>query len=279
MKQTRLSRQQTRLSGMGLDEAAVPTISPWLLRWFLAYIRRYLRRHFRALRLASDGRPRVPDDVPLVVFLNHPSWWDPLVGLFLAYHLFPGRWTYAPMDRQSLQRYRIFARLGFFGIQPESTRSAREFLRMSEAILRRPERSLWITPQGAFCDPRQRPPGFQPGLAFLAAHLRGCVFLPLALEYAFREERFAEILVRFGEPVTTVDDLGRDVDAWNNRLEAAMIRTQEALAEQVIRRRADDFEVLLTGRVGIGGFYDLGRRLRAAWRRETFRSQHGDAPP
>ena len=55
------------------------------------------------------GRLRCPDG-PLIVVLNHPSWWDPLVGLVLT-ELFPDRAHYFPMDAHALQRYRIFQRL------------------------------------------------------------------------------------------------------------------------------------------------------------------------
>ena len=58
------------------------------VRGFTRYVRRYLRRHFHAVRLVRAGRPEAPAEGPLVIVLNHPSWWDPLVGAVLA-GLFP----------------------------------------------------------------------------------------------------------------------------------------------------------------------------------------------
>ncbi len=47
------------------------------------------------------GRLRCPDG-PLIVVLNHPSWWDPLVGFVLT-ELFPDRAHYFPMDAHALE--------------------------------------------------------------------------------------------------------------------------------------------------------------------------------
>ena len=86
--------------------------SPLLVRFFTRHVKRfYLARNFHAVRLSRSGRPAPVPDGPLIVVLNHPSWWDPLVGLVLT-ELFPDRAHFAPMDADALRRYRIFERLG-----------------------------------------------------------------------------------------------------------------------------------------------------------------------
>jgi 1-acyl-sn-glycerol-3-phosphate acyltransferase len=255
---------------------AVPRISPWLLGWFRWYSARYLRRHFHAVRLSRAGRPDVPDGRPLIVYLNHAAWWDPLVGLILAERLFPRRATYAPIEAKALGRYRFLERLGLFGIDPDTRSGTLRFLRLSRAILARGDTALWITPEGRFADPRERPVPFRPGLAHLARPLRSGVLLPLALEYPFWEERTPEALARFGESIPVEDGSARSVADWNALLEAHLRATQDALAEQAIRRDEGDFEVLLRGRAGVGGVYDVWRRLRARLRGETFSPQHGE---
>ena len=96
--------------------------SPWLIRLFTRHVKRfYLARDFHAVRLSRSGRPGPVPDGPLIVVLNHPSWWDPLVALVLT-ELFPDRAHYAPMDADALRRYRIFERLGMFGIEPGTMR-------------------------------------------------------------------------------------------------------------------------------------------------------------
>lgn len=260
----------------GAGSLPVSRISPWLLRWFRWYTVRYLKRHFHAVRLSRECRPDVPHGGPLVVYLNHAAWWDPLVGLVLAERLFPRRAAYAPIEAKALGRYRFMERVGLFGVDPETQSGGVRFLRVSRAILARANTALWITPEGRFADPRQRPVRFRPGLAHLARWLRSGALLPLALEYPFWEERTPEALARFGEPIQVEEGGDRTVADWNALLESRLRTTQDALARQAIRRDAEDFEVLLRGSAGVGGVYDVWRRLVARWRGESFSPEHGE---
>ena len=77
--------------------------SPRLVRFFTRHVKRFhLARNFHAVRLSRTGRPAPVPDGPLIVVLNHPSWWDPLVGLVLT-ELFPDRAHYFPMDAHALR--------------------------------------------------------------------------------------------------------------------------------------------------------------------------------
>jgi hypothetical protein len=99
-------------------------------------------------------------------------------------------------------------------------------------------------------------------------------FLPLALEYPFWEERFPEALARFGAPLSVPladPDPGIALACFADHLAAA----QDALAADARRRNRDAFEVLIGGAAGVGGFYDLWRRVKAFFRGERFRAEHG----
>jgi 1-acyl-sn-glycerol-3-phosphate acyltransferase len=247
--------------------------SPRMFGWFAWYARRHVARHFHAVRLARAGpAPFVPQG-PLIIVLNHPSWWDPLIALILS-GLWPDRAPYAPIDAGALARYRFSERLGLFGIEPRTSRGAREFLRVGLAVAHAPGTSLWLTAQGRFADPRERPVRLMGGVGHLVARLgRGCV-VPLALEYPFWSESKPEALARFG-PAIHVD--GADApDAWTARIAEALETTQDALAVETLPRDPARFEVLIEGRAGVGGVYDLWGRLRAAVRNERFQVEHSD---
>lgn len=266
------------------DRLEVPRRSRLLFAWFRWYAQRYAAKHFDAVRVLrapsparrGDALPEDPGPGPLIVLLNHPSWWDPLVCLVLA-GLFPERAPYAPMDASQLERYRFFRKLGFFGVEPGTVRGAAAFLRTSEAILRLPGTALWITAQGRFADPRERPVVLEPGVAHLARRLEAGWIVPLALEYPFWEERFPEALARFGPPIP-LESPGRSARAWLRILAEALEGAQDALARAACARDRAAFETVLEGRRGVGGFYDLFRFARAALRGERFRAGHGRAP-
>jgi 1-acyl-sn-glycerol-3-phosphate acyltransferase len=242
-----------------------------LFRW---WVRGYLRKHFHAVRLSRGTRPDVAPDLPLIVVLNHPSWWDPLVGIVLA-GLFPEHAHYAPMEADTLGRYSLFSKLGFYGLDRGTPRGAVAFLRATTAILSQPRSAVWITAQGRFTDPRVRPTLLRPGVGHLARRLDEGLILTLALEYVFWEERLPEALCRFGEPIWIGKDQGLRVSEWVERIQGSLTSAQDALRDAALSRDPTGFETLLLGKVAIGGIYDLGRRSRAWLRGERFRPEHG----
>jgi 1-acyl-sn-glycerol-3-phosphate acyltransferase len=236
-------------------------------------VRRYLARHFHAVRLARFGQaPDVPGRGPLIVAMNHPSWWDPLLGLILS-ERFAGRTPYAPIAAAALERYPILGRLGLFAIGP-GLGGARGFLRVGLGVLADPGRALWITAQGLFTDPRVRPVTLRSGVGHLAARMTGVTVVPLALEYPFWGERTPEALACFGEPVR-LD--GASAAEWSEWVAQGLGSAQDALARAAIARDPAAFDVLIAGRAGVGGLYDSWRRARAALGGRKFHDEHDEA--
>jgi 1-acyl-sn-glycerol-3-phosphate acyltransferase len=235
-----------------------------------------VRRHFHAVRLLRTHE--LPGDfarLPAVVFLNHASWWDPLICLLLASEFFPARRSFAPIDAAALQRYRFLGKLGFFGVEMGSTRGAAKFLQRAGAILESRQQMLWITPQGRFTDARVRPASFERGLAHLAGRAGSAVFLPLAVEYTFWEERTPEVLLAFGTPLFTQQHQNScGSDDWAAALERTMEDAQDRLAAAAQRRDPTEWRVLFRGASGTTAVYDAWRRLRAGFRREKFQPEH-----
>jgi len=264
--------------GVRIPDAStrVPSVSPLLLRWFTWYSRRYVRRHFHSVRISRSGLPPA-SKLPLVIYSNHASWWDALACVVLKQEFFPDRTAFAPIDAAMLQRYKMFGRLGFFGVERATRCGAIQFLRTAEAILESPKHLLAVTPQGRFADVRERPVQFEAGLGHLAGRVQHALFVPLAIEYVFWEERLPEILVRFGEPV----EVRRDNAAaskprdWTRLFEKNLDAAQYALAGESQRRNPGDFQQLLRGGAGQGGVYDWWRMFSAKLRGERFHREHG----
>ncbi|MBS0278387.1 MAG: lysophospholipid acyltransferase family protein [Proteobacteria bacterium] len=253
----------------------VPQIARPLLNAFLRYIDFYMGRRFHAVRLAKSGRPAPPPEMPLLVCLNHPSWWDPLFALLLSRCVFPGRSHYAPMESKALANYGFFRKLGFFGIEPGTVSGAKTFLEMGQAILNHPACALWVTAQGTFVDARQRPVELRSGIGHLLHRTGRCMVLPLALEYAFWNESTPEALARFGDPVMVENGADSPAAEWTARIAAALERAQDQLARDAAARDPKAFDNLLAGGAGVGGVYDLWRRAKARLRGREFQAAHG----
>ncbi len=255
------------------SSALHPSVSTTWLRLFSAYNRSYLRRHFHRIRILKMGRPRIFTQ-PTVVYLNHASWWDPLVCLFLSRQFFDDRDSFAPIDAAMIERYRFFKNLGFFGVEQHTVRGAVTFLRASRALLSSSRNMLWLTPQGRFADVRERPLQLQPGLAALATRLSDVAFLPLAIEYPFWAESRPEVLLSFGRPLMSDRRSRRDADEWSRLLAGALESTQEELTIGSCRRDPRDWLTINRGRSGGNLIYDTLRRLRAWMSGRQFVGEH-----
>ncbi len=251
-----------------------PKINRFLLTLFHGYVDWYLRRNFHTVRVAGLSYARMATDRPLLVVLNHPSWWDPLIALELSSYLMPDWNHYGPIDSEALGKYGFFRKLGFFGVEPGTAAGAAAFLRNGEAILSHPKNALWVTAQGHFADARIRPVNLRAGTGHLLRRLKNVNVLPVAIEYQFWEERFAEVLVRFGEPLAVDDGSLKTADEWTAGVSARLESTQDKLAEISIARDREAFRILTTGRSWIG-VYDLWRTVMAALRGERFHGAHG----
>jgi 1-acyl-sn-glycerol-3-phosphate acyltransferase len=251
-----------------------PLVSSIMTSAFNAYNRRFVRRHFHAVRISKGGLPPQTLTGPLVIYLNHASWWDPLVCLLLARAFFSDRTSFAPIDATMLDRYRLFKHLGFFPVQQATASGAHNFLRTARAILTSSANVLWLTPQGRFMDVRERPLRFQNGLGALAARESGVSFVPLAIEYSFWTESRPEILLSFGETIIPSRDGLEKVEDLTTRFADALEETQDNLTAHSCRRDPREWLLLTQGAFGVGSIYDALRWLGARMRGQEFIRAH-----
>ena len=241
----------------------------------VAWLERYLHRHLDALRLPLwSVPPAAAYPGPIVVYSNHPAWWDAAVIIVLAGRLYPARTSRAPFDAAMLARYRIFERIGAFGVDLDSPRGGAQFLAAARSILSNPNNMLWITAQGRFADARARPLDLRPGVARLAEFAPDALFVPMAVEYTFWDERGAGAFVAFGTGIAGADLAALPRAERLARLEGNLAATLDRLSADVISREPTRFRILITGRKGVGGVYDLWRRFAARLSGRRFDPAH-----
>ena len=259
-------------------ENRVPPVAGWFQDGFHRFLWRYLKRNFHTIAIARDFRPeqRIADDEPLIVYGNHPSWWDPLMAHYLNRTLFPERQFYAPIDAAALEQYKVFAKLGFYGVKMDSGSGAADFLKTSSAILNAGDTAIWMTPEGQFTDARDYSVPLMPGLAHLCNKMDRGVVVPLALEYVFWEERLPECLSLFGDPIPIAEYQSLSKPEWSEKLDAALRQSQAKLSELAIARSSQPFDNLLSGTSGAGFFYDTFRRAKSLVTGKKFQRSHGD---
>jgi len=260
----------------------LPPFSKPIFRWFMWYVRKYLAKNFHAVRLLAgeDGgsAPGIAGE-PVIFYANHPGWWDPLVFLLIGQECYPDRLVYGPIDAAALGKYRLLERIGFIGIDPHSRAGAARFLRTVRAAGTRNDVIYWITAQGEFTDPRARPLTLRPGVGHAAAAAERGLIVPVAVEYPFWNERCPEALVAFGTPRRLGGSPAMSSEEWTTTLAKDLEEAQDRLSAAAMARDPSRFRPLLRGRVGVGGIYDVGRRVRSLMRGERFDPSHGGEGP
>jgi len=251
-------------------EGVTPAVSPLRLSLYGREGERQLAQYFHAIRLSKSQRP---DPVtlrgrPLLIYLNHPTWWDPLICLQLAREVFPDRRHYGPIDAATAGQHRSFTRMGFFEVDSGSARGARRFLTLAQELLGQPDAALWIPAEGRSGDPRERPVRLRSGIGSLAARVRQAVLVPLALEVPFWEAQLPEVLVRFGEELPAGDADLRAGD-WTEVLEDRLESALDALAAESIARDPARFDVLLAGGAETRGLGQAWRRFLGSFKGES----------
>ncbi len=90
------------------------------------------------------------------------------------------------------------------------------------------------------------------------------------------QERKPECLFRFSDPIE-VSKIEWTKLQWHQELTQRLRATQAALAEEMQQRDLSRFRSLARGKAGVGGIYDLARRLRSIARDERFQAEHDES--
>jgi 1-acyl-sn-glycerol-3-phosphate acyltransferase len=236
------------------DIALVGTYDERFIKFFAWYVRRMFRKSFHALRIAKGTRDSLASLAghrgPVIVVMNHSSWWDPLVALMVGRELCPQRTGCAPMDARELAKFGMLRKLGIFGIDPDDAKSLPAMSRyVLDCFAREPMATLWITPQGRFMDVRDAI-ALRPGTAAIAARAPGVRCVSLAIEYAFWVDQKPEVFTRLADVPTPATP---STAHWHAGLTAAMQANGDALAALVRARDASGFEPLSAGEGGRDG--------------------------
>jgi 1-acyl-sn-glycerol-3-phosphate acyltransferase len=259
------------------ETVSVPISKRWLVDGFCWYSTGLIRKQFQSMGfLGLENITDIPKDQSVVVYANHASWWDPIVAMLCRREYMKDRTLYAPIDAEQLENYAVLKKMGFYGVQLQTFSGAQSFLETSKAILNHPFASIWITPEGRFCDVRDQSQSLMPGLAHLATRVETTSFVPLALEYPFWDDSRPHIFGAFGKPLSRANVSCSDKQSWNLELTNALRETQSILAEQVIKRDPKAFRYLIASRAKRLGVYDVARRWAAWLRGRDFDPRHSE---
>jgi 1-acyl-sn-glycerol-3-phosphate acyltransferase len=174
--------------------------SAWFETLFSVYNRNLFQRRFQALRVSGLEHLLERDKtLPLVLYANHSSWWDGLTAFEI------GRAArldhFLMMEEKHLRKLFLFRKLGAFSVVRENPRDAVKSLNYAANLLKeKPNRAIWIFPQGEILPNDIRPLKFYRGLERIIERTGPCLAAPLAMRYEFVGDFKPSIFVIIGKP-------------------------------------------------------------------------------
>lgn len=228
----------------------------FLISFFKHYFRYSLRRNFSNIHVKgltsvlSAVEKSAKDKRPLIYCVNHSSWWDVPVIIYLTYDLLKSN-SYCLMEKKQFDIHPYFRGIGAVPIIREDARNAARVLKKCSDHLNGTGRSLWIFPQGEIIPNTKRPIHFFSGIAHLLEQLRDPILVCTFLDYKFTGNQFPEIYVDMFH-INYEINLARDARAsFTKNLSGIYEHQADEFEKLFANGKLDDYEVCLAGKKSI----------------------------
>lgn len=197
-----------------------PESSHTAFKLFDAVFDPWMGRRLHDIRIHVSAPP--PESGPVLLCLNHVSWWDGFLARRLARTLRPGAPLFTVMLEREIRPRPWLRRLGAIGLEPGSAASLKSVLRqLADVGKRHPDAVVSFFPQGKIWPSSRRPLGFKRGIEAAYKALGAQALLPVGIHLEPGRHPSPTAYVLAGAPVqldqaTSVADLEGRVEAQLN---------------------------------------------------------------
>lgn len=203
----------------------------WADMIFQPYLTWLFKRNFHEIQVLG-ALPEISDDLPVLLLPNHSTWWDGFFVYLLNKKIFH-RDAYLMMLEKQLSKYRFFAKIGAYSIEPENRRSLIESLEYTVELLNQEMALVSVFPQGQLLPWHTRPLDYKRGVEWiLQKYGKSVTVLPLAIRTEFLGEKRPSVFFLFG-PVNSLDAGTFQGMDWLERTETAVL---DDLALRILRQ-------------------------------------------
>lgn len=179
---------------------------PFFIWFFDHYTKWSLKRRFKQVWVKQDYVPK--PESRTVYFLNHNSWWDGLIPLYLNRHFLQQN-ARALMEDKQMRQYSFFSKIGAFSINLEDPRSSLISLRYALESMERDQASLFVYPEGTITPPAGTIPKFKDGLAWLYTKTTQVDYVPITIYSHSMRSSKPELYLAIGDLVDHSNQLPR----------------------------------------------------------------------
>lgn len=218
--------------------------SRWVEKVFAVYNRNLLRRRFNSLLV--DGLEHLTEnkDTPTVIYANHSGWWDGLIAFQISYRTKSD--SFIMMEEKQLKSLPVFRKLGAFSVVRENPREARKSIDYAVRLLNeKPNRTLWIFPQGEILPNDLRPLKFYNGLSRIIKQVENCRIINLAIRYEFSGGFKPGIFIAIDEAKLNDPPEQTDRRTLTRSLADRLTDNLDRLKTDIINNRTDEYRNII----------------------------------
>lgn len=219
--------------------------SGWFEKIFAIYGRNLFKRRFEAFSVSGiDILQSRNKSLPSLIYCNHSSWWDGLAAFEISQTASLD--SFVMMEEKQLKNLQLFRRLGAFSVIRENPRKAVESVNYAIKLLKeKPDRALWIFPQGEILPNDARPLKFYNGVSRIIEKTKKCAVVPLAMRYEFLGAYKPEVFVKIGQAEIIEADGEFDAKKLTARLENTLTITLDSLKRDVAGQDFKNYKRLI----------------------------------
>ena len=187
---------------------------------FGLYTRCLFWRRFKNIRVHQLYQPG--PESKTIYYLNHTSWWDGLIPLWLNRKLFRQN-AQAMMEDKQMIKHPFFRKIGAFSVNLEDPRSAIRSMRYAVESIKRENSCLFIYPEGKIIPFSTLKPEFKKGLGWISRQCPDADVVPVGIYIHTAKSDKPELCISIGRP--TKADKTLSADELNNIYERELQET------------------------------------------------------
>jgi chlorobactene lauroyltransferase len=213
------------------------------------------------------GLPAMDQQVPVIFYCNHAYWWDGFWSQ-LCTELYFRQNLFIIIEYPQLEKHRFFTRVGAFSIDRSNARSAVGTLEYAANCLLSPgpsQNALWIFPQGLIEHVDKRPLVFFRGTAGIAERVlkrrEDLYLVSVVSRIEYLEDQKPELFLSFRPQTLLRTSEWKGLDALNGFMQATTESHLDEVKQQVVERRLDGFDVVISGSESVNRRVEDFRRI------------------
>ena len=217
----------------------------WFEKLFYIYNRNLLKRRFHSFQVSGlENLTERQAEIPTIIYCNHSSWWDGLVAFHIGQKANLN--DYFMMEEKQLKNLKLFLKLGAFSVVKASPRKGLKSINYAVKLLKeKPNRAIWIFPQGEILLNDFRPIKFYNGISRIIEKIGKCQLVCIAMRIEFLVDFKPVIFVKINKSEIILVKENFDSKTFTKNLSDNLTENLTELKNHILKNNLKSFDNII----------------------------------